>query len=69
MVKYVSTYKGYTIKKIRKKNLFDDDYEIFFSDFLYKGICCGYALWVRIYNRNNITKLIKNMQIKTKSIT
>ena len=42
MVKYVSTYKGYTIKKIRKKDLFDDDYAIF-SDFLYNGICCGYS--------------------------
>ena len=38
MVKYVSTYYGYTIKR-SEKDLFDDDYAIFFSDFLYKGIC------------------------------
>ena len=25
-----------------KKDLFNDDYAIF-SDFLYKGICCGYS--------------------------
>ena len=43
MVKYVSTCQGYTKKKRSEKNLFDDDYAIFFSDFLYKGICCGYA--------------------------
>ena len=29
-------------KKRSEKNLFDDDYAIF-SDFLYKGICCGYS--------------------------
>ena len=42
MVKYVSTYKGYTIKRIQKKDLFEDDYVIV-SDFLYKGICCGHS--------------------------
>ena len=44
MVKYVSTYYGNTIKKISEKDLlnFDDDYAIF-SDFLYKGVCCGYS--------------------------
>ena len=29
-------------KKDQKKDLFDDDYVIV-SDFLYKGICCGYS--------------------------
>ena len=29
------------MKKRSEKDLFDDDYAIFFSDFLYKGICCG----------------------------
>ena len=29
-------------KKRSEKDLFDDDYVIF-SDFLYKGICCGYS--------------------------
>ena len=29
-------------KKGSEKDLFDDDYEMF-SDFLYKGICCGYS--------------------------
>ena len=29
-------------KKRSEKDLFDDDYAIF-SDFLYKGICCGYS--------------------------
>ena len=42
MVKYASTYKGYTIKR-SEKDLFDYDYTIF-SDFLYKGICCGHML-------------------------
>ena len=36
------TYYGYTIKR-SEKALFDDDYAIFFSDFLYKGICCCYS--------------------------
>ena len=31
-----------TLKKRSEKNLFNDDYAIF-SDFLYKGICCGYS--------------------------
>ena len=29
-------------KKRSEKDLFDDDYAMF-SDFLYKGICCGYS--------------------------
>ena len=29
-------------QKRSEKDLFDDDYAIF-SDFLYKGICCGYS--------------------------
>ena len=29
-------------KKRSEKDLFDDDYAIFFPDFLHKGICCGY---------------------------
>ena len=31
-----------TLYKRSEKNLFDDDYAIF-SDFLYKGRCCGYS--------------------------
>ena len=42
MLKYVSTYLGYIVKK-SEKDLFDDDYVIFFPDFLHKGICCGYS--------------------------
>ena len=30
-------------KKDQKKDLFDDEYAIFFSDFLYTGICCEYS--------------------------
>ena len=30
-------------KKKSEKDLFDDDYAIFFPDFLHKGICCGYS--------------------------
>ena len=30
-------------KKRLEKDLFDIDYAIFFSDFLYKCICCGYS--------------------------
>ena len=30
-------------KKRLEKNLFDDDYAIFFSDFLHRCICCGYS--------------------------
>ena len=40
MVKYVSTYEGYTLKKRSAKDLFD---LIFVSDFPYKSICCGYS--------------------------
>ena len=36
------TYYRYTIKR-SEKDLFDDDYAIFFFDFLFKGICCGYS--------------------------
>ena len=44
MLKYVSTYLGYIIKKKRsEKDLFDDDYAIFFPVFLHKGIRCGYS--------------------------
>ena len=43
----------YTIKR-SEKDLFDDDYAIFFSDCLYKGICCGYSFelhrQMRTYN-------------------
>ena len=53
MVKYVSTYYGYTIKKIRKKDLFDDDYVIV-SDFLYKGICCGHSFELHQMSTHNI---------------
>ena len=38
MIKYVPI----PIKE-SEKDLFDDDYAFFFSDFLYKGICCGYS--------------------------
>ena len=40
MVKYVSTYYEYTIKK--RSGLLEDD-DAIFSDFLYKGIYCGYS--------------------------
>ena len=44
MVKYVSTYTKGRLKKKKKsaKDLSNDAYVIFFSDFLYKGICCGH---------------------------
>ena len=29
--------------KRSEKDLFDDDYAIFFPDFLHKGICCEYS--------------------------
>ena len=35
--------KGKLKKKRSAKGLFDDAYAIFFSDFLYKSICCGYS--------------------------
>ena len=37
---YLSTKD--TLQKRSEKDLFNDDYAIF-SDFLYKGICCGYS--------------------------
>ena len=43
MLKYVSTYLGYIIKTTSEKDLFNDDYVIFFPDFLHKEICCGYS--------------------------
>ena len=30
-------------KKKSEKDLFDDNYVIFFADFLYKGTCYGYS--------------------------
>ena len=42
MVKYVVYLLRIHYKKRSEKDLFDDDYAIF-SDFLYKGICCGYS--------------------------
>ena len=42
VVKYVSTYKGYTIKKDQKRT-YSMMIMRFFSDFLYKGICCWYS--------------------------
>ena len=42
MIKYVSIPIKDTLKR-SEKDLFDDDYAICFSDFLYKGICCGYS--------------------------
>ena len=33
VVKYISTYYGYTVKKRSEKDLFDDDYVIFFLIF------------------------------------
>ena len=35
--------KGTLKKKTTAKDLFDDVYAIFFSDFLYKSICSGYS--------------------------
>ena len=44
MVRYVITYLRVYFKKRSAKDLFDGVYAIFFfSDFLYKGICCGYS--------------------------
>ena len=42
VIKYVPIPIKVAIKR-SEKDLFDDDYMIFFSDFLYKGICCGYS--------------------------
>ena len=42
LVKYVSAYLGYTLKKKRSaKDLFDEVYAIFFSDFLYNSYVVG----------------------------
>ena len=49
MVKYVSPFTKGTLKKRSAKYLFNDAYAIlfrfffFFSDFIYKSICCGYS--------------------------
>ena len=46
-VKYVSTYTKDTLEKRSAKDLSDDAYAmflcVFFSDFLFKSICCGYS--------------------------
>ena len=46
MVKYIPTYTKGTLKKRSGKGLSNDAYAMliffFFSDFLYKIICCGY---------------------------
>ena len=41
-------------KKRSEKDLFDDDYTIF-SDFLYKGICCGCSFELHRQLRNFLT--------------
>ena len=47
MVKYVSTYTKSKLKQSLAKDLSNDNYVMFFvfyfSDFLYKSICCGYS--------------------------
>ena len=49
MVKYVSTYTKGTLKKLSAKDLSNDAYGMFlcccffFSDCLFKSICCGYS--------------------------
>ena len=45
MAKYVSTYTEGTLKQRSVKDLSNDAYCVFFffSDFLYKSICCGYS--------------------------
>ena len=48
-------------KKRSEKNLFDDDYAIF-SDFLYKGICCGYSFVYVVGTHLNC--IDKSMQFK-----
>ena len=42
MVNYVSTYLGCTIKKNQNRTYLMI-MRFFFSDFLYKGICCEYS--------------------------
>ena len=46
MVKYVSFYTKGTFKKRSGEHIPNDAYIMFlcfFSDFLYKSICCGYS--------------------------
>ena len=53
MVKYVSTYKAYTIKRLVKDS-FDDVYA-FFSEYFYKRICCGYSF--ELYQQVNAIQM------------
>ena len=49
MIKYVSTYSEGTLKKTSAKDVSNDAYAmfssvcVFFLNFLYKSICCGYS--------------------------
>ena len=44
MAKYVSTYTKGTLKKKDQQDLSNGAHAFcFFSDFLYKSICCGYS--------------------------
>ena len=65
-------------KKRSEKDLFDDNYAIFFSDFLYKSICCGYsfelhrqvdAIQMSIYNiclyKKKVDKKYTGCNLKT----
>ena len=52
-VKYVSAYKGYTLKEYQQKA--DDVYAILFSDFLYKSICCEYSF--ELHRQVDVIKL------------
>ena len=60
MVKYVSICLGYTIKKKSEKALFDDNYAFFWSNFIYKGICCGYSF--------ELHRLVDAIQMSTHNI-
>ena len=59
MLKHVSTYLGYIIKKDQKRT-FDDDYAIFFPDFLHEGIYCGYSF--------ELHRLVDAIQMSTHKI-
>ena len=54
---YLSTKD--TLLKRLEKDLFNDDYAIF-SDFLYKGICCGYSF--------ELHRLVDAIQMSTHNI-
>ena len=67
MVKYISTYQGYTLKKDQQMSYLMIFMQFFSSDFLYKSTCCGYSF--ELHQQVDAIRIEKLMQFKWVSTT